>query len=97
MMLPSSTQDPVTPPTLPPLDTVRWLPKRKAALVRALQAGLLTLDEACARYSLSTDELLGWQRELARDGHGGLRVSRIQAHRNVRAERSPVPPRHRAS
>ena len=78
--------------TLPPLDTVRWLPKRKAALVRALQAGLLTIDEACARYSLSIDELAAWQRELARDGQGGLRVSRIQARRNVRPERGHIGP-----
>jgi len=78
--------------TLPPFDTVRWLPKRKASLVRALQAGLLTIDEACARYSLSIDELAAWQRELARDGQGGLRVSRIQAHRNVRPERGHIGP-----
>jgi len=32
--------------------------KRKASLVRGFQAGLLTFDEACARYSLSADELL---------------------------------------
>jgi hypothetical protein len=63
--------------------------------VRAIEAGLLTIDEACARYSLSIDELLTWQRELARGGPGGLRVSRIQTHRNVRAERHPVPPRQR--
>lgn len=82
--------------SLPPSDTVRWVPKRKASLVRALQAGLLSIDEACARYSLSIDELLVWQQELARDGQGGLRVSRIQAHRNVRAERHPVPSRPRS-
>src|SRR5215213_7132894 len=93
MTLPSLSDDELTFGTLPPLDTVRWLPKRKASLVRGLQAGLLTFDEACARYSLSADELLSWQRELARDGQDGLRVSRIQAHRNVRAERHPVPSR----
>ena len=58
--------------TLPPLDTVRWVPKRKASLVRGLQAGLLTFDEACARYSLSADELLSWQRELARDARAAF-------------------------
>ena len=86
----------MTPATLPAQDTVRWLPKRKASLVRALQAGLLTIDEACARYSVSIDELLSWERELARDGEGGLRVSRVQAHRKVRAERHPVPVRRRS-
>jgi hypothetical protein len=83
----------VTRERLPPPDAVRWLPKRKAALVRAIEAGSLAIDEACSRYSLSIDELLEWQRELARDGQGGLRVSRIQAHRNVRPERHPAPPR----
>jgi len=47
LTLPSLSEDDLTLGTLPPLDTVRWLPKRKAALVRALQAGLLTIDEAC--------------------------------------------------
>ena len=61
--------------TLPPLDTVRWVPKRKASLVRGLQAGLLTFDEACARYSLSADELLSWQRELARDAGRPSRIT----------------------
>jgi hypothetical protein len=43
---------------LPPLDTKRWVIRRKAELVAAVRGGLLSLEEACERYTLTVDEFL---------------------------------------
>lgn len=64
--------------SLPPTDTVRWTPRRKAEVVAAVAGGLLTFDEACERYSLSIEELASWQRAVDRSGMPGLRVTRTQ-------------------
>lgn len=66
---------------LPPKDTVRWVIRRKAEVVAGVRAGLITLDEACAMYSLSIDEFLLWQRQLDRHGLEGLKVTRIADYR----------------
>ena len=70
-----------TPPTidtLPPADTERWVARRKAQVVAAVQAGLLTLDEALSRYKLTLEEFTGWQRALYRHGLRGLQVTHLQ-------------------
>ncbi len=67
--------------TLPPADTQRWVARRKAEVVTAVRAGLLTLEEACSRYNLSTEEFAGWQSAIEKHGLGGLRVTRIQEFR----------------
>jgi hypothetical protein len=41
---------------LPPAATRRWVPRRKAEVVAAVEGGLLTLDDACARYRLTLEE-----------------------------------------
>jgi hypothetical protein len=66
---------------LPPPDTQRWVARRKAEVVAAVRAGLLTLDDACTRYGLSTEEFSGWESAIDRHGMGGLRVTRIQEFR----------------
>ena len=43
---------------LPPRDTKRWVIRRKAELVAAVRGGLLSLEEACERYTLTVDEFL---------------------------------------
>jgi hypothetical protein len=63
---------------LPPADTERWVARRKAQVVAAVQAGLITLDEALARYRLSLEEFTGWQRALYRHGLRGLQVTHTQ-------------------
>jgi len=35
---------------LPPADTVRWSPHRKASVVDVVRSGAISLDEACQRY-----------------------------------------------
>ena len=48
----------------------------------AVAGGLLTVDEACQRYTLSLEEFTGWQRAVDRSGMPGLRVTRIKHYRD---------------
>ncbi len=66
---------------LPPADTKRWVTKRKASLVACIKAGLLTLEEACEKYSLSVEEFQSWQMLIENHGMRGLRATRIQHYR----------------
>ena len=68
--------------TLPPSNTTRWVIRRKAEVVAAVDGNLLTLDEACARYALTIEELVSWQRAVDRAGMQGLRVTRIKKYRD---------------
>ena len=79
---------PMTLQDLPPPDTKRWVIRRKAVVVTAVRAGLLTLDEACARYTISLEEFLSWQRLIDRHGIRGLRTTRLQQYRQSRMRRS---------
>jgi len=67
--------------TLPPRTTVRWVARRKAQVVAAVNGGLLSLDEVCDRYAISIEEYACWQRAFDRSGLPGLRVTKIQAYR----------------
>lgn len=64
--------------TLPPPETTRWVVRRKAEVVAAVNGGLLTVDEVCERYNLTIEEFASWQRAVDRSGMPGLRVTRIQ-------------------
>ena len=66
---------------LPPRGTRRWVIRRKAELVAAVRGGLLSLEEACERYTLTVDEFLSWQRSYDRHGLPGLRATRVQDYR----------------
>lgn len=66
---------------LPPDDTVRWVPRRKAAVIRAIADGRITPEEACTRWRLSMEELKLWQRAMRQIGVHGLRVTRVQIYR----------------
>ena len=68
---------------LPPANTTRWVPSRKADVVRAIRDGIIGRDEACARYALSIEELCLWERAIDAAGTAGLRVTRVQAYREV--------------
>ena len=72
---------PLTLADLPQPDTVRWVIRRKAEVVAAVRGGLLTLDAACDRYGLSSEEFLSWQRSIESHGIAGLRTTRIQNYR----------------
>ncbi len=68
---------------LPSPNTKRWVIRRKAEVVAAVDGGLLSLEDACARYRLSVEEFLGWERAIHRYGMPGLRATRAQQYRNV--------------
>jgi len=72
---------PMSLDNLPPPGTKRWVIRRKALVVAGVRAGLLTLEEACARYQLSIEEFLSWQRQIELHGIKGLRVTRLQEYR----------------
>jgi hypothetical protein len=69
--------------SLPPPSTTRWVVRRKAEVVAAVNGGLLTVDEACQRYTLSLEEFASWQRAVDRSGMPGLRVTRIQHYKSL--------------
>ena len=75
------TGAPLTVADLPPSTTQRWVIRRKAEVVAAVRGGLLTVDDACARYGLTGEEFLGWQKSIERHGMQGLRTTRIQHYR----------------
>ena len=75
--------EPLTRKRLPPVKTARWTIRRKAEVVAAVAGGLLNVDEACERYSVSLEELANWQRAMDRSGMPGLRVTQIQYYRAV--------------
>lgn len=75
--------EPLTLDSLPPPETERWVVRRKAEVVAAVNGGLLTVDEVCERYRLTLEEFAGWQRAVDRSGMPGLRVTRIQHYKAV--------------
>ena len=79
----AGTGTPLTLDDLPPASTTRWVTRRKALVVKAVRIGLISLDEACRRYTLSVEEFLSWQRLLDRHGLKGLRSTRTKDYRGA--------------
>ncbi|KHJ54830.1 MULTISPECIES: DUF1153 domain-containing protein [Aureimonas] len=72
---------PLTVADLPPSNTRRWVIRRKAEVVAAVRGGLLSLDEACSKYTLTVEEFLSWQASIDRHGLAGLRTTQLQEYR----------------
>ena len=66
---------------LPPPNTTRWVASRKAAVVRGVAHGLITQDEALARYSLSEEEFREWVWAVSRHGEAALKATSLQKYR----------------
>ena len=66
---------------LPPPNTRRWVVRRKVALLEAVEAGKITIEEARRRYQLSEEEIRAWQRAHEVHGLPGLRATRLQQYR----------------
>lgn len=75
--------EPLTLASLPPSGTTRWVVRRKAEVVSAVNGGLLSINDACERYDLTLEEFASWQRAVDRSGMPGLRVTRIQHYRDL--------------
>ena len=78
--------DVVTAADLPSPGTTRWVIRRKAEVVLAVRAGLLTLEEACTRYCLTADEFHSWQIAIERHGLLALRTTQLQQYRHGEGE-----------
>ncbi len=76
----------LTRENLPPPDTARWVPRKKAEIVAAVRGGLLGLDEACDRYALTLEEFSAWQDAIDHFGLRGLRMAHVQTHRQSVAQ-----------
>jgi hypothetical protein len=81
--------EPLSMRKLPSPRTRRWVVRRKAEVVAAVEGDLLTLDEACERYNLSLQEFAAWQRGGERAGLAGLRTTKIEHYRDVWERREP--------
>ena len=66
---------------LPPPETKRWVVSRKAQVVEAVRRGIITLTDACARYTLTEEEIRSWMKLSERGGNRALRVTRLQDYR----------------
>lgn len=61
---------------LPPVNTTRWVHRRKAAVVAAVEAGLLSPQAACLRYKLTMEEYATWKYALTEFGAVGLMTTK---------------------
>jgi hypothetical protein len=68
---------------LPAPDTKRWRFRQKAEVVVGVRAGLITIEEACDRYTLSIEEFLSWQRLMDNHGLLGLKATKLQDYRSA--------------
>lgn len=75
--------EPLTMESLPPPGTTRWVVRRKAEVVAAVNGGLFSINDVCERYDLTLEEFASWQRAVDRSGMPGLRVTRIQHYRDL--------------
>jgi hypothetical protein len=72
---------------LPPPGVVRWVIRRKAQVVAAVQAGAITVKDVSDRYSVSAEEFESWRRLFERHGIYGLRTTRSQIYRTDEPKR----------
>src|SRR5438105_13060223 len=52
---------------------------RKAEVVAAVRGGLLSLEEACSRYTLTVEEFLSWQYSIEREQRSEEHTSELQS------------------
>lgn len=72
---------PLTIDDLPSSNTTYWVSRRKAEVLAAIDGGLLSIEDACDRYQLSSEEIDSWRRALDRAGLPGLRITKLQRYR----------------
>jgi Protein of unknown function (DUF1153) len=66
MRLVSSQSERFIIAALPPAHSRHWIPRHKQAVVDAVHADILPLREAMARYDLSMEEFITWEREFSK-------------------------------
>jgi len=68
---------------LPPPDTLRWVASRKAAVVKAVAAKLITAEQALKLYNLSQEELDSWCVAASKYGENGLKTTTLRKDRHL--------------
>ncbi len=68
---------------LPDPGTGRWVASRKAAVIRAIQGGLISSEEAISMYDLSEEELSGWSSLIDSHGEAALKATALQKYRQL--------------
>jgi hypothetical protein len=76
---------------LPCPKTKRWVIRRKAVVVDAVRGGLITVEDACLRYSLTLEEFFAWRRAVEQFGTEALSATRAQGYRRA-AKKNGAPP-----
>jgi len=66
---------------LPPVETNRWVASRKACVVLAVSASLITKGEACKMYSLSEEEFDSWRFAIKSHGINALKATKLKKYR----------------
>jgi hypothetical protein len=60
---------------------VDWVASRKIIVLAAIDAGSLSIEEACLMYRLSIEEIASWSRLTELHGIDGLKISRLGEYR----------------
>ena len=68
---------------LPCAKTKRWVVRRKADVVDAVRGDLITVQEACLRYSLTLEEFFAWRTAVDHFGTQALSATRAQSYRRA--------------
>jgi len=68
---------------LPAPDTRRWVASRKAAVVRGVLSGLVSLREVLDIYGLSQDEFEAWRAAVEGHGEAALKATALQKYRQL--------------
>ncbi|MBY6047374.1 DUF1153 domain-containing protein [Vannielia litorea] len=66
---------------LPPRDTRRWVASRKAAVVRAVENGLISIEECKETYGVSEEEYTSWSSAVEQHGEQALKATSLQKFR----------------
>lgn len=66
---------------LPPKTTRRWVARRKAVVVMAVNSGLIDEEEAQEMYGISSEELHSWRIAMETHGARALRATAVQKYR----------------
>ncbi|MCV2447872.1 DUF1153 domain-containing protein [Paracoccus sp. DMF] len=69
-----------------PSPQTRWVASRKAAVVDAVQYGLLSREEAIRRYGLTGEEFDAWMQAFRRHGRNALKITQLQKFRQPQVE-----------
>lgn len=68
---------------LPSAKTRRWVASRKASVVRGVAYGLITQEDALARYKISQEEFQEWIRAVSEHGEDALKATLVQKYRQL--------------